>query len=254
MRSLVGATLAGLILLGACGGDDDDKSDNSSSNDSSSETDGDAQPYVDALATKLLEGEEVDALSLDETSADCFATSVVDAFGVDNLEAADVTAEEFADATDLSTLGIDIPEDAVDDITAGLEDCGIATNLRDAFITQLTSDLPTEVPEAGIACMEDEIGPDDAAGAVAETFVTGNPNTITDTLFSAVGACPDVATAYIMSGATNVTPEVEDCVAGWVDDNGDAVTSAFEGSAAGLDDLLDDLTTACPDAAFDVGE
>jgi hypothetical protein len=69
----------------------------------------------------------------DDEFNECLAGAVVDGFGYDQLVESGATPAEFYAATDLTELGLAIPEENFDPLTGQISDCG---NLADYFEAQ----------------------------------------------------------------------------------------------------------------------
>ena len=69
----------------------------------------------------------------DQEFNECLAGAVVDGFGYDQLVESGATPAEFYAATDLTELGLAIPEENFDPLTGQISDCG---NLADYFEAQ----------------------------------------------------------------------------------------------------------------------
>lgn len=119
----------------------------------------------------------------DEDFNVCLSESIVDAFGYEQLDSSGATPEEFFATSNFSELGLTIPEENVDPLTAQVADCG---DLADYFeeagqFTAVQADCIREF-------MEND--------QVAELFVAG------------------VAEMEPSAELTSIQQEVVDCAAG----------------------------------------
>src|SRR5215218_7618996 len=112
MRRPAAVLAAAALLLAAC-----------SSGDDGSDSSDPASPYVEALTGVFTAGEV--GPELDDETAECIATAIVDMAGVPELTAADITPEELADTGDLEELGLQIPTDAAATLTADFAECDL---------------------------------------------------------------------------------------------------------------------------------
>jgi hypothetical protein len=239
--------VVGALLLGACGGDDDDdagKADNGGDSASDSET----AAYVDATAAAIGEGGE--GLPLDETQARCVATALVDVAGADALAEAEITPDQFAAAGDYSSLDVEVPADAADDLGADLGDCDVADPFRELLLGTFVDQFGTELPEEGSDCLNDDLDDDAMVGALADTFIDGSGEHLQDLLVSSVAACPPVVTEVLLAQApSEPSAATKTCVSDFVEANSDAVREAFtSGEGPAAQELGTQLAAACPEA------
>jgi hypothetical protein len=246
-----GIAAAALLLLIACGGDDND--DEGGSDTTESETTesggGDDNAYVEALAASM--NEEQDDITLGEEDANCVASSIVDLVGVDALEEADISPEEFAAAESFSDVDVELPEDAAAQLGQSMGECDVAGAMRPVVVEQFAAEAGAELPAEATACLEENIDNQAAADALAAAFIDGSQEGIETMVTDALLACPDVSTALILSEAgTEPTPEAQACVRSFVEGHPDLARAAFvERDQAAAEDLGVQLAGACP-AAF----
>jgi hypothetical protein len=147
-RMTVAGALLAMTLLGAACGDDDDGG-------SSSER---GEEYVDAF---MASSEDDSDFSEDET--ECFSRALVDAVGVDELEA-EASPEEIRESDDssLSELGITLDEEQADALWDDVSSC---VDVRELFLDEATA----EAPEAARECIDDALGDD----LLKRLFLTG---------------------------------------------------------------------------------
>ena len=140
MRTLAVGALA--LALAACGGDDDDTGGGSDLR----------ERYVDAVVA--VEASQDSPLAGDEIR--CWAEAVVDAIGVDDLEAA-MTPEEIEQrgSFDPVAAGIDITEDDAGAVVDAVSEC---VDLRQVFLDELTADDALS-PEQ-VACIDEAVDDD----------------------------------------------------------------------------------------------
>jgi hypothetical protein len=234
---------AGVMLLGACGGDDDD---------GGGATSDEGAAYVDAIAASMREDEEV---PLGAERADCAATAIVDVVGVDTLRDADITPEELGDAENLESLDVEVPDDVTDRLGAAFEECGFAGTIKDVLVDSFGSELGSELPADAAACLRDNLDDQAVTDALAATFVDGSQEHMQEPLFSAVAACPSVATEALLAQApADLSPAAEACVSEFVEANPDLVARSFgSGDSSAGQELGVQLAGACPEVAAAFG-
>lgn len=188
---------AGLLLLGACGDDDSSSSttttsDPVSDDDDSTSTTEDTSPdgdsgsrdeYVAALE------EEMQGVtgSSDDDGPRCVAEALVDAVGVDYLEAEGITVDEFTQAGTLAELGVELDESAIDSMAVTIDDC--------VDLMQIMS----ETAPPGFECLLDTLESYELSRAFAEDLASGigfDPSTL---MFAS--ATPECAKQVFLSTA-----------------------------------------------------
>lgn len=145
---LLGAALAGALLLAACGDDGADSNE-----------------YADALATTLDE-QEGSPFSDEENS--CLAGEMIDAVGGPSaLEDAGITPEDIRGSQEIAALDLDVDEAEEEELARSFSDCDIS--LADAVIDQLGDQVPAEVKQ----CLSDNITDEGLADVFADALVSG---------------------------------------------------------------------------------
>jgi hypothetical protein len=256
MRRLLGCALGGLMLLGACS-----DSDNEGDGDAKSDNGSDADAYIEASAEKLQTNTE--GLGLDEETATCFAAAGVNTVGVEAFKDADVSPEDLANADSIGSLDIEIPDGAVEDLAAALEDCNLAKAFSSALIQGMVAASGSEVSDDAVACMGDHIDEADFANAAALSTLSKSTDegdaAMGEVFGVAFAACPDVMTEILVAGfssasQTEMSDATKQCLAAYVEANPEAVAQAFSGTEAeGEDALGEGLVAACPEAMAGVG-
>jgi hypothetical protein len=239
MRQTMVIVVAGL-LLGACA---------ESADNDAQEDDGEAEPYVEAMAASMME--EEDGPPLDETQANCFATGIVELVGVDALREAGVSPDEFAEAESFEDLDVDLPDDASAVVADALVECELVESLEGAITDTFDDELGFALSPEAAACLTDRLDDQAVAEAFAATFIDGSGEQIQSLLGSSVGACPDIASEILLSELpSGMTPEAEACVRAFVEDNAEAVGEAFTSGEDSTETqrLGAELAVACPDA------
>lgn len=148
-RVTVAGALLAMTLLGAACGDDDDGGGASSER---------GEEYVDAF---MASSEDDSDFSEDET--ECFSRALVDAVGVDELEA-EASPEEIRESEDssLSELGITLDEEQAGALWDDVSSC---VDVRELFLDEATADAP----EAARECLDDALDDD----LLKRLFLTG---------------------------------------------------------------------------------
>jgi hypothetical protein len=227
-----------MVIGAGCGGDDDSDDDAGG---------GDAKPYVEALADQMTESES--AMAMDKTTATCLATEVVDAIGVSNLEDADVSPKDLAEADSLGDLDVDIPDGAAKKVADGLGDCEAIDQLKDAIIGGFAGDTGA-LPEEATQCLEDNVADSALAEATGALLIDGEQDQLVSVTREAVNSCPDAAAEILLQGlGGDLTAEDEACVRDFVEDNTQSVVDVLVGGDdASSDALGTQLGAACPNA------
>lgn len=252
MRRAVAALAAGaVILVTACGGGGGDNGGGATGRSSTSAAEGaDAQAYVDAGVTSLTADPQ---FTLDQQTATCISTALVDLIGADALARSGVSPQQFAEAESYDLLAVDIPDDAPTRLSAALDACNMVGAVTSAFVGELGVELP---PEA-VACIDQRVDRQAVSDAMANGLVGPSGEalqgreadvqaTIERTLIDAVVACPPVVTAVFLAEAPGtLTPEAEACVSSVVGANPDRVRAAFGGDSAAAEALGTEIGTAC---------
>jgi len=237
-------------LLGAWGGDDD--AGGSASSASGGQAEGQAGEYADAVSASMREDDEA---PLDAERADCAAAAIVDVIGVDALTEAGVSPDEFGSADDLTSLGIELPDDVTDRLGESLRECDLAGPLEDVMVDGFAGEFGTELPAEAAECLRDNVDDGALMDAAAATFVDGSNEHLREPLASAIGACPPVATAVLLAQApVALSPAAEACLTEFVEANPDLVAQSFGSGDAGAGQQLGvRLAAACPEVAAALG-
>jgi len=224
MRRLAAVLVLPLLvlpLLAACStGDDTDSGDP-------------AAPYVNALAEVFTSG--ASGPELDDETADCIATAIVELAGVPALTAADVTPEELADSGDLKELGLQLPTDASATLAAGFAACDLGETVIEPFIRALAEDSDGDLSDDAVDCVVDATSKEDVEAGLAATFVQADDGAAAfDAMVVGMGACPDAVTELLVNGfetangeAVDLTDEARDCLAGEVEGAPEAAAGSF---------------------------
>jgi hypothetical protein len=158
MKRLSGVTRGALALMivtvgAACSDGDDDAGGSADSPE--------RDRYVEALAGSLGSGE------LDDEQRECFATSLVDTVGVDELS--EKVQPEDIDADFAPTdVGIVIDDEKGSDFYGRLTDC---IDLRALVLEQLSAGQ--ELPEDVVACFEENLDDDLLEQIIVGSFTQG---------------------------------------------------------------------------------
>lgn len=248
-RCLLGLLAVPVLLAGACGGDDD-ASTSSDSSTTSTEPDPD-----EGTDTSIADGSEFDpadylaamadylrATSGDDTqlneNAACVAAALIEAVGVERLDAEGITAEQFAAADSIRDLGIEIGDADVDRLGEALDAC---IDYRQVMIAT--------APD-GYACLVDNLDRQAVAHSFAVEFATGYPSEFTRLMFeTAEPACTEQVFLAAGIAQGDLTQSQADCVADVLDDevaHRALVAAMSEQSPAEEDRLIvDDALAQC---------
>ncbi len=172
-RSLAIISLTG--LLAACGGGGDSNKD----------------AYIDAIAATM----QADDAPFDAEQANCIATGMVDAIGVDTIEEAGVTPEEIAndeDDSQFEKVTADISEEQANDLVDVIFG-GECFSFGEVLASQMGEDGP-DLSDDQIECIGDQFAKNETfKKAFVDSLITGEDNPDVDAalgdIFSIFGEC-----------------------------------------------------------------
>ncbi|MGH9188394.1 MAG: hypothetical protein ACRD0U_21720 [Acidimicrobiales bacterium] len=175
MRTLSKVLIALVLAVAAGCGDDDDGGGGVSDAE---------QPFVDASVESAQQ-----QFGLSEEDAECASEAVVHAIGVDRLEDADVTPEEFGGEADFEEMGLELDEDDGEEIVNGIEDCDI--DLKALMLDSVGGDIPDEARD----CVDENLDEDFVRDLLVAVFSSGeealaSPE-VTEGLTDLQAACPE---------------------------------------------------------------
>jgi hypothetical protein len=201
------------VLLVACG--DDDSS-------------ADAGPYIDATAVALTTDEGNEDFELSESEAECLAEGLVATVGVEELEAAGISPEEFAAAENMAALDVEVPADAEERVAEAVQEC---TDIRAVMSAAIAAELGDEA-----TCVVETVDESELAAAMAKGFVSEDAEAAGveygENLMAT--APPPCAEAVLLStgvGQGDITEADAECIAGVLDDQ--VAANVIAASAAG---------------------
>jgi hypothetical protein len=249
------------VLLAACGGDGgsdgsvgDIVGSASGDGDEGGRSGGESggggageEAYVEAVAASMTGDEEI---PVDEATATCMATAIVDLVGVEALQQADVTPEEFRDAGNFDEVGVELPDDATNRLTDGLAGCEIAAPFREVVTDQFESEMGSELPSEATLCLDTTLDDRTAAAGLASAFIDGSGDVMEQLFLDTIVACPEVMTAIVVAEAPRaLTPEEEECIGSVIAANPEVVREGISGEGDGASQELGGLIAAnCPSA------
>lgn len=176
-----------VVLLAACSsGDDTDTGDP-------------ASPYVSAMTDVFTSGES--GPEIDDETAECIATAIVEMAGVPALTAADITPEELAATGDLEELGLQIPTDAATTLAADFAECELGAEVVDSYVRAFAEESGGDLADEDVECIVEATPADDVEAALAATFVSADDGAAAfDAVVEGMGACPDAVTQLLVNG------------------------------------------------------
>lgn len=258
MRRMLGVVLGGLLLLGACTGDDDD---GSPGNGDTAGRSSDVDAFVEAVSAKWQQ--DTEDLGLDEETAVCMIAAAVNTIGIDALNKADITPEDFASADSFGALDVELPNNAVEDLATALEGCNLVEIIAPAQLQGTVAALGGELSEDSIACITDRIDASAFAHAIAVSSLAESPGegdaAIGDQEIAALTACPDIMTEILVTQFTaesgkRLSDAARTCIADYMAANSGAIAKAFAGTEAeSVDAIGTDLAAACAETRAGVG-
>ncbi|MGK2948412.1 MAG: hypothetical protein ACSLFP_07550 [Acidimicrobiales bacterium] len=149
------------------------------------------EAYVAAVASAFTSGNGGPAVADDV--AECVGAAMVDLVGASALTSRGVSAQDLADATDLRSLGVPLPDDAEQALAAALGDCGLAGALVGPVAEQIAVDLDLTLTDDQARCVVATVDPRAFEVALAATFVDRAVGPAGfDSVLDAVRSCMDV--------------------------------------------------------------
>jgi hypothetical protein len=231
------------MFLAACGGD---------GVETGGAGDVRTQDYVDAVAGSMLGNEP----QFEPAQADCIGVAIVDLVGVDILTEADISPEELGDAENLSSLDVDLPDDAADRLGAALGDCDVTGAVKERLVDSFTREAGAVAAPDAATCLSDNLDDRAVTDAMARTFVDGQGEQhVNELAVSATVACPSVMTALLLAGMpSDLSPSSRACVSDFVEGNADLVEQSFISDSSNVrEQLAEPLAAACPEVAATSG-
>lgn len=236
------ALFLALVILAACSsGDDVDSGDP-------------ASPYVKALSEVFTSGES--GPRIDDETADCVATAIVEMAGVPALTAAGITPDELADSGDLEELGLQIPTDAATILAEDFAGCEMGAPVVDAFVRAFADDSGGDLADEDIECIVEATPAGDVEAALAATFVSADEGAgAFDAVVEGMGACPDAVTQLLVNGFetangedVDLTEDARTCLAGQVEADPAWAAGSFSSAEPepGVELFADHLIETCP--------
>lgn len=237
MKRRLALLAASLLVLAACGGDEGASRDD----------------YVDAATDALADAGDDENVTFDDDDAECLAEAVVDAIGVDELNDAGISADDFVEVDALEELDVDIDDDVVDAMTDAVQDCEI--NFANSLAEEITGQFGEGVlSDEALECVGTEIGASqELAEVFAESLITGNASGGEAAGFEAAqaafGECPEALTGFFAAGleqgGLTVSDEAKDCLNEQVAQLSDEEIDALVSQSAEASTIGQNLATAC---------
>jgi hypothetical protein len=172
MRTLAVGAVSLALALAACGdGESDSGADGAAAQDGGADV---REQFVDAVATA--EAGQDTPLAGDDVR--CFAEAVVDAIGVDELQAA-MTPEEIVQAGSFDPVaaGVEVTEDDAAAVVDAVSEC---VDLRQLFLDEVAADDALS-PEQ-VACVDESVDDELLEAFIASAFISGDAQTDPETL------------------------------------------------------------------------
>lgn len=129
---------------------------------------------------------------LPEPLAECVGEALVDLPGVEALREAGVSGQELADAPDLVSLRVELPDDAVARLTDDLGRCGLGPVIEEVLLDAALDEIGAGLSRDARRCVLDASGEAEVEAGLAATFVDRSSGTEGfDTVVEAIDECPD---------------------------------------------------------------
>lgn len=204
--------------------------------------------YVDAAASAFTSGEG--GPPLPDDVAGCVGEAIVDVPGSEALRDAGVDGQDLADAADLRSLDVDLPDDAVDRLAEGLAACDLAAAIERPLLDAFAAESGAPLPDAAADCVVEAADDRAVEHGLAETFVdrsVGTPGF--DALLLGLAGCPEASAELLVNGFEHQLGEpldeaAIDCIEAHVRRAPDVVAEAFT-AGSGAAALQDDIVEAC---------
>ena len=166
--------LAPIVVLSlaaaSCGGSDDGPN---------------RQAFIDALMEDPAEGSL--ASDLDDETRECVTSALVDAIGLDRLEGAEVTPEDFVAADSFADLGIEEDDELRADLAAELEPCDLGAPLADVMV----ADFPVAPSDEDRACVAASLNESEVFRlGLADMFIAESDAVLQEAFVPTLAACP----------------------------------------------------------------
>jgi hypothetical protein len=146
--------------------------------------------YVDAASSAFTSGKGGPPLPAE--LAECVGEALVDLPGAEALRDAGVNGQELADAPDLASLEVELPDEPEAQLADDLGDCGLGPAIEKLLLDAALADADVTLSADARACVLDASDDAEVEAGLAATFVdrtNGTPGF--DTVVEAIDACPD---------------------------------------------------------------
>lgn len=146
--------------------------------------------YVDAAASAFTSGEG--GPPLPEELAQCVGEALVDLSGAEALRDAGVSGQEMADAPDLVSLDVELPDGSAARLADALGDCGLGAVMEELLLDAGLDEAGVELSAGARSCVLEASDDVQVEAGLAATFVDrANGTEGFDTVTEAIGQCPD---------------------------------------------------------------
>ncbi|MGH9186246.1 MAG: hypothetical protein ACRD0U_10605 [Acidimicrobiales bacterium] len=232
-----------------------------------------ADPYVEAMVEAAEEDEYLaDAHDAGREAIECFSRAIVDALGVDVLEASGVTPRELAEADTLTGAGLPADPAIVDVLVSAAGTCELGPLMADALIVEFVraaseEDTAMEGSDGARACVRDAIVGDPA---FLHSFIAGYAGTtpeeeafgaVMGALGGVVARCPTLVTEVVIGILEAQFAVVElafsdgarACLDGQLAARPAEIAAAFGHTDIGeFNGVLSSALAACPDTVVEL--
>jgi len=208
----------------------------------------DRQTFVD----EAVRSNRDDASSeLSDAQVECIAVAVVDAIGVDQLNDAKISPEDFGKAEWMvDGLGVELSEATVDKLSERLANCDLPLTADEFLDAQVAPGSADEYSPGAYACLSD--GFNARTSEFLANLITHDQDAAQQIAGDVFSECPGALSEIIVAGfedrGVELTPEAELCIADSVEHLGPNDTARLLGAGddqATKQDLAEQVLTPC---------
>jgi hypothetical protein len=190
---------------------------------------GDGAPDRQAFVDEAVMSNRDDAnSSLSDAQAECLAVAVVDAIGVDRLNDAKISPDDFGGFEWMvGGLDVELSSATVDELSERLANCDVPLTAAEFLDAQVAPGSDVEYSPNAYACLSD--GLNARIGELYANIIAIDRHAVLQITGDVFSECPGALSEIIVAGfedrGAEVTPEAEQCIADSVEQLGPSVVS-----------------------------